>query len=88
MAELEGKLSAIPSLSGSLSQGCGMVGSIEHVAGREYYPYYNGRHRVVPTRQEQVLPTAATIVTENIVVAPIPNNYGLITWNGSYITVS
>jgi hypothetical protein len=35
-----------------------------------------------------VLATAEKVVTRNIVINPIPSNYGLITWNGSTLTVS
>ena len=49
---------------------------------------YSGSIDVEPASYAQVLPTAGRVVTENIVIEPIPSNYGLITWNGSVITVS
>ena len=52
------------------------------------YPDYAGAYEVTPSAQEQVLATAETILYHDVVVAPIPSNYGLITWNGSIITVS
>lgn len=52
------------------------------------YPFYTGPTEITPTEDTQILPTADTIVLENITVNPIPTNYGLITWNGSVITVS
>ena len=51
-------------------------------------PAYTGELTVTPGSQAQVLETAGLLVPENIVVEPIPSNYGLITWNGSTITVS
>lgn len=51
-------------------------------------PAYTGELTVIPSAQVQVLETAGLLVPENIVVEPIPSNYGLITWNGSTITVS
>lgn len=51
-------------------------------------PIYHGVYEVTPTTQEQTLPTEGCFVAENITVKPIPSNYGLITWNGSTITVS
>ena len=43
---------------------------------------------VIPNKQTQVLPTSGKVLLENVIVKPIPNNYGLITWNGSFLTVS
>lgn len=49
---------------------------------------YAGPYSVTPTQAEQILPTKGKTADQNIVVNPIPNNYGLITWNGSVLTVS
>lgn len=51
-------------------------------------PEYTGAYEITPTNAEQVLPTMQTSVLADIVIKPIPQNYGLITWNGSTITVS
>ena len=52
------------------------------------HPDYTGAVTVTPTNRTQVLSTKDTVVLDNITINPIPNNYGLITWNGSTITVS
>lgn len=49
---------------------------------------YGGPFEVTPTSFEQTLNTADKIVRQNITINPIPSNYGLITWNGSTLTVS
>ena len=49
---------------------------------------YSGSYEVTPTDEEQILPTGDKMLASDIVVKPIPQNYGLITWNGAYITVS
>lgn len=49
---------------------------------------YEGQTTVTPTQETQVLQTAGLVVSQNIIVNPIPSNYGLITWDGSTITVS
>lgn len=49
---------------------------------------YMGEYDVVPSAEEQVLETAGKRMLRDVVVAPIPNNYGLITWNGTALTVS
>ena len=49
---------------------------------------YTGPTEVTPTQETQTLYTEGTSMPSNIVVNPIPSNYGLITYNGSIITVS
>ena len=58
------------------------------MAMREAYPTYTGPTVITPTQETQTLQTMMKTVTENIIVNPIPSNYGLITWNGSVLTVS
>ena len=57
---------------------------------REYVerPAYEGEYDVTPSAQEIILNTQHLRMTDNVRIAPIPNNYGLITWNGSTLTVS
>lgn len=52
------------------------------------YPTYDGPYTVTPTQETQTLEIQNKRATENITINPIPDNYGLITWNGSFITVS
>lgn len=49
---------------------------------------YSGRYEVTPSESTQVLETAYRKMAANVVVNPIPSNYGLVTYNGSTITVS
>lgn len=51
-------------------------------------PAYTGMTEVTPSDETQVLQTANTALYENITINPIPSNYGLITWDGSTLTVS
>ena len=51
-------------------------------------PEYDGSYEVTPSEEAQVLNTKDKQTRENIVINPIPQNYGLITYNGSTITVS
>ena len=51
----------------------------------ENYTYIT---EIIPSQHEVVLNTANKLVPENIVIKPIPSNYGLITWDGSVLTVS
>lgn len=60
----------------------------------EYVPYvpamdeYDGPYEVTPTNVAQTLATRGLLSTADIVVNPIPSNYGLIVWNGAVLTVS
>lgn len=51
-------------------------------------PLYEGLTEVTPSSEAQVLETKNLRMDENVTINPIPSNYGLITWNGSTITVS
>ena len=49
---------------------------------------YDGSYSVIPSNEVQTLPTSGKLLARNVVVGAIPSNYGLISWNGSYLTVS
>jgi hypothetical protein len=49
---------------------------------------YEGAMEWTPSAQAQTIEIANKKALDNIVINPIPNNYGLITWNGSILTVS
>lgn len=68
----------------------GADGDMALAVGAEIYASsaYHGDYSVTPTNQAQTLPTAGHTLRGDIVVEPIPSNYGLITYNGSIITVS
>lgn len=59
------------------------------VGGEVFSPVtYHGTYLVTPSSETQVLDTAGTALTQDVVIAPIPSNYGLVTWDGSVLTVS
>ena len=51
-------------------------------------PLYEGPVEVTPSENTQILETNNFRMGDNITINPIPSNYGLITWNGAFITVS
>ena len=84
---LVGNLSASQGLSGELSAGALLDGELttaEHI----YIPTYTGSYEITPTQQTQTIPIGGLAASQDITVNPIPSNYGLITWNGSTLTVS
>lgn len=61
----------------------------------EYIPYrvtdlpdWEGPYEVTPSDSEQVLEVDGHAMRGNLVVNPIPSNWGRITWDGSTLTVS
>ena len=62
----------------------GIVTVVERIEG----DVYGGPYEVTPSQQTQRLETRYKTATQDIVINPIPSNYGLITWNGSVLTVS
>ena len=52
------------------------------------FPAYTGETEFTPSPDEQIIHTTNRILLSDIRINPIPNNYGLITYNGSTITVS
>lgn len=49
---------------------------------------YSGDYEITPSSEVQTLQTNGKRMTADVVINPIPQNYGLITWNGSFLTVS
>lgn len=51
-------------------------------------PKYRGLYEFTPSEEQQIVRIEGKMAEENIVIDPIPNNYGLITWDGRTLTVS
>lgn len=85
--ELTGELSGVGTLSGTLSSTETLEGSLT-IPAAILPPSYEGPYEVTPGAEAQTLETDALYMRGDIVINPIPSNYGLITWNGSTITVS
>lgn len=83
----------MPSISGTVAPAAisGTVGaatisgSLSIVASP---PSYTGETYFTPSTESQTIPTAGRALESDLTVGPIPSNYGLVTWNGSYLTVS
>lgn len=77
-------------LDGELSlnlQMDGEAGTVIKVTEHDL-PVYSGATEITPSEETQTLQTANKTVLQNIIINPIPSNYGRITWNGSTLTVS
>lgn len=84
---VSGKLTAGGTLHGKLSGGGTLTGGLS-VGTSGSSPVYGGPYEFTPTQEPQVIEIAHKQAAQDITIAAIPNNYGLITWNGSTLTVS
>lgn len=74
-------------LTGTLSPRVGLSGSLS-IPSVANAPRYDGDYAFTPSQQEQTIPIKDLMARQDITIEPIPSNYGLITWNGSTLTVS
>lgn len=49
---------------------------------------YDGAYEWTPTQSTQTIEIADKKALNNITINPIPSNYGLVTWDGTSLTVS
>lgn len=63
-----------------------MALSVECELGRP--PQYTGPTEFAPNQGYQTIETHDKMLLTDIIIDPIPSNYGLVTWDGSTITVS
>lgn len=87
MDRITGTLSGINGILGSLS-------SIVEVSGNISIPEtisperYDGAYTFTPSGETQEIQIGGMMASQNIVIEPVPSNYGLVTWDGSTLTVS
>ncbi len=87
MDKLIGALSAVGRLDATLSGVQSLTATLslpQAVAVDEY----SGPYEFTPGNAPQVVEIANKKATADITIGPIPDNYGLITWDGSTLTVS
>lgn len=87
MDVLKGRILERVTIKGTLTDTIKMSGGL-NIPETIYPPAYSGSYSITPTNETQVLQTNETYLLNDITIDPIPNNYGLITWNGSTLTVS
>ena len=84
---IKGALAVRASLAGSLSPPAALSGGLS-IPTYIDVDLYDGPTEITPSEDTQVLQTANRTVLQDIIVNPIPPNYGRIKWNGSVLTVS
>lgn len=87
MDVLKGRILERVTIKGTLTDTVKMSGGL-NIPEIIYPRAYSGSYSITPTNETQVLQTNETYLLNDITINPIPSNYGLITWNGSTLTVS
>lgn len=64
------------------------VGLETEIVPGERVTYYEGPYNFTPSAQAQTIPVNHLMASQDITIEPVPQQYGLITYNGSTITVS
>ena len=82
-----GRLSGPGGLSGTLSGNGTVSGGLSVPTVTPVEPY-EGSYEFTPSGERQEIEIENKRATQNIIIDPIPSNYGLITWDGTTITVS
>ena len=82
---MQGRLSVAGQLTGGLSSG-GQSGEL--TVPQKIGTPYSGEYEFTPSAETQTIPTSNKTLAQDITINPIPSNYGLITWDGSTLTVS
>ena len=84
MERIRGRVGAGAVIGARLS-GSGCIGAKLDKGGGSPY---TGPYDFIPSMELQTASTAGKSLSQDITVQPIPSNYGLITYNGSFIMVS
>ena len=85
--EIHGTLTGSGVVSGFLSAEGNISGVLTIPSEVGSLPY-SGPYEFTPSQETQEIEIEGMRAAQNITINPIPNNYGLITYNGSTITVS
>ena len=84
MENVTGRISGEAALNGSLSGQNRLAAGGLSLQNRPY----TGSYEFTPSQETQTVAILGKIATQDITINPIPNNYGLVTWNGAYLRIS
>lgn len=84
---IHGAIQGIGTINGTI-QGTGGISAAISLPEVVDTPAYAGPYEYTPAADAQVITIGGLRATSNITINPIPSNYGLVTWNGAYLTIS
>lgn len=85
---LDGDIELVSCFDGELSNNELIDGEPHEFMPMTSVPTYQGSYEYTPTQNQQTIEIQGLKAVQNIRINPIPQNYGLITWNGATLTVS
>lgn len=79
-ATIQRQITATARISGGLNASASVIkgGNVD---------YYDGAYEFTPSAAPQTIPIEGLTARSDILINPIPSNYGEIVWDGSIITV-
>ena len=87
VTRLQGTLTSAASIKGTLAGAGSLIGILSTPDHSDTNPYV-GSYEWTPSNEAQTIPISGLRATHNITINAIPENYGLITWDGATLTVS
>ena len=87
-ATLQASVSDQYSLAAAVGEDITVESALAYVKQELHIDPYEGSYEITPSAETQVLHTEMKEMIHDLVINPIPSNYGLITWNGATRTVS
>ena len=84
---LTGAVSAAGTLVGSVNSTGRLRGTVQ-ISTMASVERYEGECTFTPSEEAQIIDIQQKLATGNITIEPIPSNYGLITWDGTKLTIS
>lgn len=85
---LDGSCTLVSHLDGRCALSTQLDGNPFTVLKVREVDYYTGAYEFTPSPETQTIEIDQLTASQNITINPIPQNYGLISWNGLGIRVS
>ena len=79
----QGTIHAVSVASGALHVAKADIAHVDYPA-----VLYTGEYEFIPSGEQQTIQINGRMAERDITIKPIPHNYGLVTWNGAFLTVS
>lgn len=76
------------SFSAAFSGSESFSADLTNVIERTVTDYYTGSYEFTPSDSEQTISIGGLLGLRDITIHAVPNTYGKVAWNGSYLTVS
>ena len=54
----------------------------------EHLEPYQGEYEITPSSETHILHTKGMKMLVDVIVSPVPSNYGLIQWDGHHLSIS